>query len=67
LAGAPKDALDTARGLCIDGPHRLDLNPDGLTSATTSRGTKRSIGPALSVHAHGDLHQAEVSIFGPQV
>ena len=34
-AGTPEDALDTACGLYLGRPDRLDLTPDELTIATT--------------------------------
>ena len=33
--GTCEDALDTACGLCLGRPHRLDLTPAGLTGGTT--------------------------------
>jgi len=35
-AGTAEDALDTACGLYLADPHRVDLNPDELTPTTTS-------------------------------
>ena len=35
-AGTAEDAPDTACGLYLADPHRVDLNPDELTPTTTS-------------------------------
>ena len=57
MGGTAEDALDTAYGLCLNDPHRLDLTPDGPPKTTTSDARQRRV----TAHTHVPPGQRKMS------